>query len=63
MSKAEVIRLLYSERCSISEIALAVGYAEWIVKTRIIRDKVHGRIPRAFNGWRGVPLSDKVVSF
>ncbi len=63
MSKADFIRMLYSERCSISEIALAVGYAEWIVKTRIIRDKVYGRIPRAFNGWRGVPLSDKVVSF
>ena len=63
MSKANLIRMLYSERCSISEIALAVGYAEWIVKTRIIRDKVYGRIPRAFNGWRGVTLSDKVVSF
>ena len=63
MNKAETIRFLHSERCSPAEIALAVGYKEWVVKTRIIRDRVHGRIPRAFSGWRGYPLSDKVVAF
>ncbi len=64
MSKAETIRFLASERCSVSEIALAVGYSERIIKLRMDKPRplVEQRIPWAFNGWRGWPISDKVVS-
>lgn len=64
MTKAETIRLLASERCSVSEIALAVGYSERIIKLRMDKPRplVEQRIPWAFNGWRGWPISDKVVS-
>lgn len=69
MSKASLIRLLYSERCSISEISLATGSDEWNV-TRFIRYNAWPNVAfkvserhKTFNSWRGWPLSDKVVSF
>lgn len=64
MSKAETIRLLHSERCSVQEIALAVGYSERIIKLRLAKPRLLAdqRIPWAFRGWRGCPISDKVVS-
>lgn len=64
MNKAETIRFLASERCSVPEIALAVGYSERIIKLRMDKPRplVEQRIPWAFNGWRGWPISDKVVS-
>lgn len=64
MTKAETIRLLSAERCSPSEIALAVGYSEKIIKLRLAKPKplAHQRIPWAFRGWRGTPISDYVVS-
>ncbi len=64
MNKAQLIRFLQAERCSVSEIALAVGYTEWVVRLRITRPKVLAadRVPDAIKGWRGYPLSDKVMS-
>ncbi len=68
MTKAEAIRLLNSERCSVMEIALAVDTHESNVRA-FIR---HGTWPKTawcarnrrhvFNAWRGWPISDKVVS-
>lgn len=65
MTKAETIRLLTAERCSPSEIALAVGYSEKVIKLRLAKPKplAEQRIPWAFRGWRGTPISDYVVSF
>ncbi len=65
MTKAETIRFLNSERCSVPEIALAVGYSERIIKLRLAKPRplAEQRIPWAFRGWRGWPISDKVVSF
>mgnify|MGYP000992391511 CR=1 FL=1 len=64
MTKAETIRFLSSERCSVPEIALAVGYSERIIKLRLAKPRplAHQRIPWAFRAWRGWPISDKVVS-
>jgi transposase len=64
MTKAETIRILHAERCSVSEIALAVGYKEKVIKVRLARPRplAKDRISWAFNGWRGWPISDKVVS-
>ncbi len=64
MTKSETIRLLHREGCSVSEIALAVGYKEKVIKVRLARPRplAKDRIPWAFNGWRGWPISDKVVS-
>lgn len=64
MSKAATIRLLHSERCSPAEISLAVGYSEAIIKLRLAKPRplAEQRIPWAFRGWRGTPISDKVVS-
>lgn len=65
MNKAETIRFLHAERCSPSEIALAVGKSEKIIKLKLAKPRplAHERIPQAFRGWRGYPLSDRVVSF
>lgn len=65
MNKAETIRFLTSERCSVPEIALAVGYSERIIKLRLAKPRLlaDDRIPAAFRGWRGYPLSDKVAAF
>lgn len=65
MSKAETIRLLQSERCSPAEIALAVGHSEWVIRMRLSKPRlmVADRIEAALKGWRGYPLSDKVMSF
>ena len=65
MTKAETIRLLASERCSVAEIALAVGYSERITKLRLAKPRplAEQRIPWAFRGWRGTNISDRVVSF
>lgn len=64
MTKADKIRLLGAERCSPSEIALAVGYSERIIKLRLAKPRplAEQRIPWAFRGWRGTPISDYVVS-
>ena len=64
MNKAQTIRFLHSERCSPAEIAAAVGYSEWVIRLRLTKPRplAHERIPDAFRGWRGNPLSDKVVS-
>jgi len=64
MTKAETIRFLTSERCSVQEIALAVGYSERIIRLRMDKPRplVEQRIPWAFRGWRGTPISDYVVS-
>ena len=64
MNKAGTIRLLSAERCSISEIALAVGYSERIIKLRLAKPRplAEQRIPLAFRGWRGTAISDHVVS-
>lgn len=64
MNKAETIRFLHSERCSLQEIALAVGYSERIIKLRMDKPRplADQRIPWAFRGWRGTPISDYVVS-
>lgn len=64
MTKAETIRVLKSERCSVQEIALAVGYSERIIKLRMDKPRplAEQRIPWAFHGWRGTPISDYVVS-
>lgn len=64
MTKAQTIRFLTSERCSVQEIALAVGYSERIIKLRIDKPRplADQRIPWAFRGWRGTPISDYVVS-
>ncbi len=64
MNKAEKIRFLASERCSPAEIALAVGYSERIIKLRLAKPRplAEQRIPWAFRGWRGTPISDYVVS-
>lgn len=64
MNKAQTIRLLSSERCSASEIALAVGYSERIIKLRLAKPQplAEQRIPWAFRSWRGTAISDYVVS-
>lgn len=64
MNKAETIRFLHSERCSPEEIAAVVGYRESIIRLRLAKPRllVEERIPAAFRGWRGYPLSDKVMS-
>lgn len=64
MNKTQTIRMLISERCSPSEIALAVGYSERIIKLRLAKPKLlaEQRIPWAFRGWRGTAISDYVVS-
>lgn len=69
MNKAETIRFLHSERCSISEIALAVDSDEWNVE-RFIRHNAWPNVAfkvthrhKTFNSWRGWPLSSKVKSF
>lgn len=65
MNKAEAIRFLHSERCSPSEIALAVGYSEKIINLRLAKPRLlaDDRIPAAFRGWRGTRLSPRVISF
>jgi len=40
MTKAETIRFLSSERCSVPEIALAVGYSERIIKLRLAKPRL-----------------------
>ena len=64
ITKAETIRFLASERCSVQEIALAVGYSERIINLRLAKPRplAEQRIPLAFRGWRGTPISDYVVS-
>lgn len=64
MTKAEAIRYLATQRCSPSEIALAVGYSERIIKLRLAKPRplAEQRIPWAFRGWRGTAISDYVVS-
>lgn len=64
MTKAEEIRYLATQRCSASEIALAVGYSERIIKLRLAKPRLPADqcIPWAFRGWRGTPISDYVVS-
>jgi hypothetical protein len=64
VTKAETIRMLALERCSVSEIALAVGYSERIIKLRLAnpRPLAEQRIPWAFRSWRGTKISDRVVS-
>jgi len=49
MTKAETIRFLASE---------------WVIKIRLAKPRplAEERIPSAFRGWRGWPISDKVVS-
>lgn len=65
MTKAETIRVLQSERCSPAEIALAVGYSESIIKLRIAKPRLLAadRPENQVKGWRGFPLSDRVMSF
>lgn len=65
MNKAQTIRFLHSERCSPAEIAAVVGYSESIIRLRLAKPRplAHDRIPDAFRGWRGYPLSDKVAAF
>lgn len=43
---------------------MAVGYKEKVIKVRLARPRplAKDRLPWAFNGWRGWPISDKVVS-
>lgn len=64
MNKSQAIRFLAGERCSVSEIALAVGYKEKVIRLRLAKPKAlkSERIDLAFRGWRGNPISDKVVS-
>ncbi|MFL9582389.1 hypothetical protein [Stenotrophomonas sp. AB1(2024)] len=64
MTKADTIRFLRSERCSASEIALAVGYREKTVKAILDHKQslYMSRRARTFNSWRGTALSDKVIS-
>lgn len=73
MTKAETIRYLESERCSVSEIALAVGRKERCIKEFLrygMWPKTYYKILHRsgvmkkadFNSWRGWPISDKVVS-
>lgn len=64
MNKSQAIRFLAGERCSVAEIALVVGYKEKVIRLRLAKPKVlkSERIDLAFRGWRGTPISDKVVS-
>ncbi|GHH53080.1 hypothetical protein [[Pseudomonas] boreopolis] len=62
MTKADTIRLLYSERCSISEIAAAVGWRESAVQNFLRHGLIRSRLQRVFVGWRGMPISHVVMS-
>lgn len=64
MNKAKTIRFLQSEGFSHSEIALAVGYSEWVIRLRLERQKLlaKDRIPEAARGWRGYQIGERVWS-
>ena len=64
MTKTQQIAFFHRERLSLDEIALATGCKEWVVRLRIkaIQRGYQSKVDRAFQGWRGWPLSDKVVS-
>lgn len=64
MTKPQMIRFLRSERCSAAEIALVVGYREKTMREILARPEARSpsKLERAFNSWRGVALSDRVIS-
>lgn len=62
MTKADTVRLLSAERCSVAEIAAAVGWKPSVVQD-FLRDRlVRSTVNRAFVGWRGNPISHRVMS-
>lgn len=62
MTKSDTVRLLHSERCSVSEIAAAVDWKPAVVQD-FLRDKlIRASVNRAFIGWRGFPVGTRVVS-
>ncbi len=63
MSKSEVIRTLHNERCSLEEIAAAVGWKRESVENFLRYKLIANKVQRGFIGWRGNPLSHRVVSF
>lgn len=63
MTKADTIRLLHAERCSVDEIAAAVGWRRSAVRDFLRHCLIRDRVMRAFRGWRGFPLSELVTSF
>ena len=63
MSKADVIRTLYSERCSLDEIAAAVGWERKTIQNFLRTKLIASKLQREFIGWRGNPLSHRIVSF
>lgn len=63
MTKADTIRLLHAERCSVDEIAAAVGWTKRAVREFIRTSLIKGRVDRVFCSWRGYPLGSTVISF
>lgn len=73
ITKAETIRYLASERCSVPEIALAVGRKERCIKEflrygmwpKTYYNMLHrsGVMKKSeFNSWRGWQIGNKVIS-
>ena len=62
MTKADTIRLLHAERCSVDEIAAAVGWRESAVRDFLRHCLIRDRVARVFRGWRGLPIGPQVVS-
>ncbi|MGE8279057.1 MAG: hypothetical protein ACN6O2_01360 [Stenotrophomonas sp.] len=63
MSKADVIRTLHNERCSLDEIAAVVGWKRKTIQTFLRTKLIANKTQREFIGWRGNPLSHRIVSF
>lgn len=61
MTKTQSLWLLHSEGCNAQEIALALGMKIGFVRLRLKRGP-GSRVDQAFRGWRGWPLSSKVMS-
>lgn len=63
MTKSDVVRTLHNERCSLDEIAAVVGWERKTIQNFLHTKLIASRTQREFIGWRGNPLSHRVVSF
>lgn len=62
MTKADTIRLLHAERCSVPEIAAFIGWRESAVRDFLRHGLIRDRMTRVFRSWRGFPIGPQVTS-